>query len=47
MISGNACYHSKQNLLTSPLLSTNIKIKIYGTIVLPIVGMGVKLGLSN
>ena len=29
--SGNACYHSVQNLLSSSLLSENIKIKIYGT----------------
>ena len=27
--SGNACYHSLQNLLSSRLLSKNIKIKIY------------------
>jgi hypothetical protein len=34
--SGNACYHSVQNLLSSRLLSINLKIRIY---------MGVKLGL--
>jgi len=27
--SGNACYHSVQNLLSSRLLSRNLKIKIY------------------
>jgi hypothetical protein len=27
--SGNACYHSVQNLLSSHLLSKNVKIKIY------------------
>ena len=27
--SGNACYHSVQNLLSSRLLSKNLKIKIY------------------
>ena len=27
--SGNACYHSVQNLLSSSLLSKNLKIKIY------------------
>jgi hypothetical protein len=27
--SGNACYHLVQNLLSSSLLSKNIKIKIY------------------
>jgi hypothetical protein len=34
---GNACYHSVQNLLSSRLLSKNLKIKIYRTIILPIV----------
>jgi hypothetical protein len=29
--SGNACYHSVQNLLSSSLLSKNVKIKIYRT----------------
>jgi len=38
--SGNACYHSVQNLLTSSLLSKNLKIKIYRTIILPIVLYG-------
>jgi hypothetical protein len=33
--SGNACYHSVQNLLPSRLLTRNIKIKIYKTIILP------------
>ena len=28
---GNPCYHSVQNLLSSSLLSTNLKIKIYRT----------------
>jgi hypothetical protein len=27
--SGNSCYHSVQNLLSSSLLSKNVKIKIY------------------
>ena len=39
--SGNACYYSVQNLLSSSLLSRNLKIKIYRTIVLP-VGSGVR-----
>jgi hypothetical protein len=30
--SGNACYHSAQNLLSSRLLSKNIKVRIYNTI---------------
>jgi len=34
--SGNACYHSVQNLLSSRLLSKNLKIKIYRTIILPL-----------
>ena len=38
--SGNACYHSVQNLLCSRLLSKNFKIKIYRTIILPIVLYG-------
>jgi len=43
--SGNACYHSVQKLLFSSLLSNNLKIKIYKTIILPVVlYMGVKLG---
>jgi len=35
--SGNACYHLVQNLLFSSLLSKNLKIKIYRTIILPVV----------
>jgi len=38
--SGNACYHSVQNLLSSKLPSKNLKIKIYRTIILPIVFYG-------
>jgi len=38
--SGNACYHSVQNLLSSNLLSQNLKIKIYRTIILPVVLYG-------
>jgi hypothetical protein len=38
--SGNACYHSLQNLLSSRLLSKNLKIKIYRTIILPFVLYG-------
>jgi hypothetical protein len=34
--SGNACYHLVQNLLSSSLLSKNLKIKIYRTIMLPV-----------
>jgi hypothetical protein len=38
--SGNACYHSVQSLLSSLLLSRNIKVKIYKTIILPLVLCG-------
>jgi hypothetical protein len=34
--SGNACYHSVQNLLSSRLLSKNLKIRIYKMITLPV-----------
>ena len=37
---GNACYHSVQNLLSSSLLSKNLKIKKYRTIILPVVLYG-------
>ena len=40
MKSGNAYYHSVQNLLSSSLLSKNLKIKIYRTIILPVVLYG-------
>jgi hypothetical protein len=33
----NACYHAVQNLLYSQLLPRNVKIKIYKTIILPVV----------
>jgi hypothetical protein len=38
--SGNACYHSVQNLLSSRLLSKNIKIRIYKTIISHVVLYG-------
>jgi hypothetical protein len=38
--SGNACYHSVQNLLYSRLLSKYIRIRIYKTIMLPVVLYG-------
>ena len=34
---GNACHHSVQNLLSSRLLTKNLKIKISRTIILPVV----------
>jgi len=44
MRSENACYHLVQKLLSSRLLSKNLKIKINRTIILPVVCMSVKLG---
>jgi len=38
--SGNACYYSVQNLLSSRFFSKNLKIKIYRTIILPVVLYG-------
>jgi hypothetical protein len=38
--SGNACYHSVQNLLSSCLLSKNIKIRIAKLLILPVVLYG-------
>jgi hypothetical protein len=38
----NACYYSVQNLLSSRLLSKNIKSRIYKTIVLPVILYGCK-----
>jgi hypothetical protein len=38
--SGKACYYSVRNLLSSRLLSKNVKIRIYKTIILPVVLYG-------
>jgi hypothetical protein len=35
--SRNSCYYLAQNLLSCNLLSKNVKIKIYSTIILPVV----------
>ena len=37
---GNSCYYSVQTLFSSRLLSMNLKIKIYKTIILPVVLYG-------
>ena len=37
--SGSACYHSVQNVLCYSLVYKDIKIKIYGTVMLPVVFM--------
>jgi hypothetical protein len=38
--SGNACYHSVQNLLSFRLLSKNVKIRIRKSIIFPVVLYG-------
>ena len=38
--SGNACYHSVQNLLSYSVLLKNSKIKIHRTIIFPVVLYG-------
>ena len=38
--SGNACYYSMQNRLSCRLLSRNLKVKVYRTIILPVVLYG-------
>jgi hypothetical protein len=38
--SGNACYHSVQNLLSFRLLSKYVKVKICKTLILPVVLYG-------
>jgi sorting nexin-29 len=40
--SGNACFYSVQNLLSSRLISKNLKIKIYKTVILLVVLYGCK-----
>jgi hypothetical protein len=37
---GNACYHSVQDLLSSRMLSKNLKLKIYKNLILPVVLYG-------
>ncbi|KAJ4442283.1 hypothetical protein ANN_12151 [Periplaneta americana] len=39
---GNACYYSVEKILSSSLLSKNLKIRIYKTIILPVVLYGSK-----
>jgi hypothetical protein len=45
--SGNACYYSVQNLLSSPLISKNLKIKIYKTVILSVVLHGCETWVSH
>jgi hypothetical protein len=42
-LSEDAFYYSVQNLLLSSSLSKNMKLKVYGTIMLPLLCVGVKL----
>jgi hypothetical protein len=41
-LNSNVCYYSAQNLLSSHLTSKNLKIKIYKTVILPVVLDGCK-----
>jgi hypothetical protein len=43
--SGNACYHSVQNLLSALLQLKNVKVRIYKSIILPVVLYWLKHGL--
>jgi len=45
--SGNVCYHSVQNVLSSSLLSKDVKIKIHRTIILPVDLYGCETWLST
>ena len=45
--SGNACYRSVQNLLSSSLLYKILNIKTYINITMPVFCVGVKLGCSH
>jgi hypothetical protein len=45
--SGSACCRSVQNVLSSSLLSKNVKIKIHRTVILPVVCMSGKLDRSQ
>jgi hypothetical protein len=38
--SGNACYHSVQNILSSRLLSQSVKLKTYRSLILPVILYG-------
>jgi hypothetical protein len=40
--SRNVCYYSVQNLLSSHLISKNLKIKIHKTVILPVMLYGCK-----
>ncbi|KAJ4427877.1 hypothetical protein ANN_23883 [Periplaneta americana] len=40
---GNACYYSVEKLLSSSLLSKNLKVRIYKTVILPVVLYGCEI----
>jgi hypothetical protein len=40
LISGNTCYHSVQNLLSSHVLHKNLEIRLYKTIILHVILCG-------
>jgi hypothetical protein len=40
---GNSCYYSVQNLLSSRLISKDLKIKIYKTVIFPLVLYGCEI----
>jgi hypothetical protein len=44
---GNVCYHLVQNLLSSRLLSRNVKVKIYKTIIILVVLYGCEIWVSH
>jgi hypothetical protein len=45
--SGNVCYYSVQSVLPSRLISKNLKIKIYKTLILPVVLVWVRNLVSH
>ncbi|KAJ4442258.1 hypothetical protein ANN_12124 [Periplaneta americana] len=44
---GNACYYSVEKLLSSSLLSKNLKVRIYKTVILPVVLYGCETWTLN
>ncbi|KAJ4432406.1 hypothetical protein ANN_21025 [Periplaneta americana] len=44
---GNACYYSVEKLLSSSLLSKNLKVRIYKTVILPVVLYGCETWILN
>jgi hypothetical protein len=44
---GNACYSLVQNLLSSRMLSKNVKVRIYKSVILPVVLYGCETMVSD